>query len=177
MSIRLSSAQKDTVNISQHQSTKMWLWTGAKIHWEIAGCVPKAKADDSAWIFDELHEFKGWNSRGWMFLEAEGVKRQENDRKYKPKKDLLTMYELLRRNTIFWGQSVNGGCPTQPKVVRGDCPINKQVHSVRREVRSMSKYVFHSNLTGLTIRFCGVSMAIPGTLQAFQQCVGPWHLQ
>ena len=36
-----------------------------------------------------------------MFLEAEGVKRQENDRKYKPKKDLLIMYELLRRNTIF----------------------------------------------------------------------------
>ena len=42
------------------QPTKMWLWPGAKIHWEIAGCVPKAKADDSACIFDELHKFKGW---------------------------------------------------------------------------------------------------------------------
>ena len=30
------------------QPTKMWRWPGAKIHWEIAGCVPKA--DDSAWI-------------------------------------------------------------------------------------------------------------------------------
>ena len=39
---------------------------------------------------------------------------------------------------IFWGQSVNGGRRTQPKVVRGDCPINKQVQSVRIEVQSMS---------------------------------------
>ena len=32
----------------QTQPTKMWLWPGAKIHLEIAGCVPKAKVDDSA---------------------------------------------------------------------------------------------------------------------------------
>ena len=113
----------------QTQPTKMWLWPGAKIHWEIAGCVPKA--DDSAWIFDELHKCKGWNSRCWMFLEAEGVKRQENYRKYKPKKS-SNMYELLGRNMIFWGQSVDGGCRTQP------CPINKQVQSLPIEVQNMS---------------------------------------
>ena len=137
-SLRCQSASarpQKTQSTSDHQSTKMWLWPGAKIHWEIAGCVPKAKADDSALVFDELHEFKDWNSRCWMFLEAEGVKRQKNNRKYKPKKDLLTMYEFLRRNMIFWGQSVNGGHRTQPKVVRGDCPINKQVHSVRRSAK------------------------------------------
>ena len=121
---------------------------------------------------------------------------------------------------IFWGQSVNGGCCTQPKVVRGDCPINNQVQSIfyaKKTMRTYSiakycwwtkslhqlrlvaypiiyrvfckksrwcagflnhqPYVSHSNPSGLTVRFCGLSMVIPGTLKAwtFQQSVGLWH--